>query len=92
MKYIDFNLRDHNTVYYAAAILIVMSHGIHLTSMSDMRMAFKALFIMAYVAFIASELIQDGKIHIVTLTYRLMIIGLVSYAIYLRQGVFSNYS
>ena len=39
-----------------------------------------------------AALIQDGKIHIVTLTYRLMIIGLVSYAIYLRQGVFSNYS
>ena len=74
MKYIDFDLKDRSLVYYAAIILIVVSHTIHFLKSSTVILMLQVTFIIGYILLIVNNIEKNGKIHIATLLYRLIII------------------
>jgi len=74
MKYIDFNMKDHSSLYYVAIILIVSSHLIHFVKSSTIIIVFQITFIIGYLLLILNSILKKGKIHVSTLLYRGIII------------------
>ena len=81
MKYIDFDLKDRSLVYYAAIILIVVSHTIHFLKSSTVILMLQITFIIGYILLIVNSIEKNGKIHIATLLYRLIIIVMLLFSV-----------
>lgn len=81
MKYIDFDLKDRSLVYYAAIILIVVSHTIHFLKSSTIILMLQITFIIGYILLIVNNIEKNGKIHIATLLYRLIIIVMLLFSV-----------
>ncbi len=81
MKYIDFDLKDRSLVYYAAIILIVVSHTIHFLKSSTVILMLQITFIIGYILLIVNNIEKNGKIHIATLLYRLIIIVMLLFSV-----------
>jgi hypothetical protein len=81
MKYIDFDLKDRSLVYYAAIILIVVSHTIHFLKSSTVILMLQITFIIGYILLIVNNIEKNGKIHIATLLYRLIIIIMLLFSV-----------
>ena len=81
MKYIDFDLKDRSLVYYAAIILIVISHTIHFFTSSPLIIVLQITFIIGYLLLIVNSIAKKGKIHIATLLYRVTIIIMLLFSV-----------
>jgi hypothetical protein len=89
-RYIDYDLKHKNMFYYIAIIFLIFSHFIHYTGQSDESyiIFFKSLFVISYLAFFVSELFTGGRIHIVNLVGRTIIIIIVLVSIYSNIKLF----
>jgi len=83
LKYIDFNFKNQNKLFYIAILVLVLSHVLHFAKPNiNNAIFFKSLFIIAYILFLISEFLKDGRIHIASLSGKLVIILLVASSIY----------
>ena len=82
-QYIDFDLKHKGLFFYIALFLLVCSHLLHYAGKNlSYIIFFKCLFVISYLAFIISDLLTLGRIHIANLIGRFLIILLVAVSIY----------
>ena len=74
MKYIDFNFKKFDILFYVAILFLVTAHIFHIAGCNEYLLIFQILFIISYISFMIAEYRKNKKINIVTLIVRLSII------------------
>lgn len=81
---IDYNIQNRRIYFYIAIFLLICSHFLHYAGSQLYKLIFfKILFILSYLIFIINELVSRGRIHVVDITGKGIIILIVMFSIYL---------
>ena len=81
MGVIDFDMKSRTAIYYTAILFITFSHGITFTQHHYIVTALQITFIIGYMLLTINDIVIRKKIHISTLTYRIVIILFIVYGI-----------
>lgn len=81
-KYIDFNYKKFDIVFYIAVLFLLASHTLHILDGIKYLFVFQILFIISYLSFIVLEYREKKKVNIVNLLFRGAIIIMALTGIY----------
>ena len=82
IKHIDFSSEEMNISFILGALIMIISHGIHLVQ-PEYHLFFQLSFIIGYTLFMITPILLGKKINIYKLLYKFSIIIIVIIGIYL---------